>query len=173
MLAYVNETQKDKPGWVTLLGGFSYLSVTYNRTMLFKYMRKTRSKWNVLFVIGKSTHNQRIERLWRDVFEGCISLFYTMFYNLEQTGVLNPDNDIHLWCLHYVFLPIINRHLTNWRNAWVRHPLRSEGNSTPMQLWIRGLNRVWGSTSSISSEVFQVTAFSVQTTIFSTFSVVL
>jgi len=90
-----------------------------------------------------------------DVFEGCISLFYTMFYNLEQSGVLDPDNDIHLWCLHYVFLPIINRHLTNWRNAWVQHPLRSEGNSTPMQLWIRGLNRVWGSTSSISSEVFQ------------------
>jgi len=108
------------------------------------------------FLLGKSTHNQRIERLWRDVFNGCISLFYNAFYQMEQCGVLDPNNDIHLWCLHYVFLPVINRHLTNWRNAWVHHPLRSERNSTPMQLWIRGLNRVWGSNSVISREVFQV-----------------
>lgn len=35
-------------------------------------------------IVGRSTHNQRIERLWRDVFTGCISFFYS-FYSLERS----------------------------------------------------------------------------------------
>ena len=66
---------------------------------------------------GKSTHNQRIERLWRDVFSGCLSLFHEIFYFLESEHGLDPDNDHHLWCLHFVFLPIINRHLITWKNS--------------------------------------------------------
>ena len=27
--------------------------------------------------------------------------------------LLNADDDCQLWCLHFVFLPIINRHLSN------------------------------------------------------------
>jgi len=40
LAAHINETRKDKLGWVTLLGGFSYLSVTCDRTLLFEYMCK-------------------------------------------------------------------------------------------------------------------------------------
>ncbi len=35
-------------------------------------------------ITGQSTHNQRIERLWRDLFTGCISFFYSFFYFLED-----------------------------------------------------------------------------------------
>ncbi len=48
--------------------------------------------------VGLSTillpvHNQRIERLWRDVFEICLSPLYHTFYNLEEQSLLDPGDD--------------------------------------------------------------------------------
>ena len=42
---------------------------------------------------GQSVHNQRIERLWSDVFAGCVSIFYDAFYVLEDSGLLDPSDD--------------------------------------------------------------------------------
>ena len=91
------------------------------------------------FICGKSVHNQRIERLWRDVFSTCLSPFYHLFYSLEDNGVLIPDNDIDIFCLHYVFLPRINLQLNIFLQAYSRHRLRTERNRSPLQLWLSGM----------------------------------
>jgi hypothetical protein len=63
-------------------------------------------------ITGRSVHNQRIERFWRDLFSGCTSLFCNLFYHMESSGILAASNEEHLFSLHYVFQPIINRNLS-------------------------------------------------------------
>ena len=88
-------------------------------------------------ITGKSTHNQRIERLWRDVFTGVLSYFYELFHYMEEEDILDPLNDIHLGCLHCVFLPKINEHLNVWKKAWENHRMRTTKTS-PRRLWVSG-----------------------------------
>lgn len=91
------------------------------------------------FITGRSVHNQRIERLWRDVFSACTGHLYHLFYSMEEGGLLDPIDDIDLFALHFVFLPRINQQLESFKVAYSRHKLRTEHNRTPLQLWTRGL----------------------------------
>ena len=91
---------------------------------------------------GSSTHNQRIERLWRDLHQSVTKLYYRLFYHLENLQSLDPLNELHLFALHYVFLPRINRSIELFQNAWNHHSLRTMQNSSPHQLYTSGALRL-------------------------------
>ena len=89
-------------------------------------------------ITGKSVHNQRIERFWRDLFSGCICFFYNLFYYLEDTDCLDPSNVIDVFSMHHAFLPAIEHQLHVFMDTWSHHHLRTCGGSSPLQLFIRG-----------------------------------
>ena len=122
---------------------------------MFLLMHPLRGPGRGTVIVGKSVHNQRIERLWRDVFQGVLRLYYDLFSYLESINLLDASNDVHIFCLHHVFIPRINRHLNCWKEAWVKHPMRSEHNMTPEQLWTSGLLNIARSENHIAEEVFE------------------
>lgn len=87
---------------------------------------------------GRSTHNQRIERLWRDVWNGFLNVYHSLFTMLVHDGVLDCDNEMHLWALHYVYLLRINRDLRLFVNQWNHHGLRTARYMSPYQMFVRG-----------------------------------
>lgn len=93
-------------------------------------------------ITGSSTHNQRIERLWRDVHRCVVSVYSEIFYSLESEGLLDPLNEVDLYCLHYIFLPRLNKSLSEFYESWNQHNLSSEGNLSPCQLFFEGSNYV-------------------------------
>ena len=87
---------------------------------------------------GSSVHNQRIERLWRDVFRCVLTVFHQFFHYLEEKGHLNPLSDTDLYCLHVVYVQRINKALKAFANGWNHHAVTTEHSMTPIQLMTVG-----------------------------------
>ena len=66
---------------------------------------------------GKSVTNQQIEHLRRDVYYACTFKYHWLFSFMEENGILNINHDIHIFCLHYLFIPRIQKHLTDFLNG--------------------------------------------------------
>ena len=92
-------------------------------------------------IAGCSTRNQRIERLWRDVYRCVASTYHVLFHSMEAVGVLDPENDIDLFTLHCLYLPRINQSLEEFTKAWNKHPLRTERNWSPYKMWTNSVIR--------------------------------
>ena len=107
---------------------------------VWKYMLEQHQSYSAVLV-GSSTHNERIERLWRDV-QRCVSvLFADLFRQMEAEGILSCLNEVDLFCLHTVFLPRINNALDSFVESWNNHPLSTSENLTPNQLFVQGALR--------------------------------
>ena len=85
-------------------------------------------------ITGSSVHNQRAERLHRDVISGVLKSYTDEFHMMEASDLLDPLKKIHLLSLHLVLLQQINKSLQELTNQWNYHCLSIEGGSSPLQL---------------------------------------
>ena len=104
-----------------------------------QYMVTVRGPGRGSHIAGSSVHNQRIERLWRDVYRCVCSIYYELFYSMEAIGILDPTNEVDLFVLHCVFLPRINKALTEFLRAWNLHPVRTARNWSPHQIMVNSM----------------------------------
>jgi len=96
-------------------------------------------------ILGRSTQNIRIERLWRETNRTATQRFRSLLKHLEEPSVIDPDGPGWEFqaILTLIFLPIIQRALDLFRQSWDYH-LASEKSQAPIRLrndgwWLRNM----------------------------------
>ena len=59
-------------------------------------------------------------------------------FDYWRIGKLDPLNEVDIYCLHYVFKPLINAALVAFVESWNNHTISTVSNLTPNQLFIQG-----------------------------------
>ena len=91
------------------------------------------------YIRGPSVHNQRIERLHYDTTHCVLSNFIDIFISLEEQDIIDRNNIIDKLSLQFVFIPRIQDALDKFRNGWNEHPISTEKNRSPLQLFTMGM----------------------------------
>ncbi|CAD7066547.1 unnamed protein product [Tilletia caries] len=67
--------------------------------------------------------------------------YRAFFEKLEDEEYMDANSPVHLWTLHFVFLPQLNSALQHFQEVWNHHPIRTPGlrNKSPQQLFAQGI----------------------------------
>lgn len=103
------------------------------------YMIEQRGAERGSIITGSSVHNSRVERSHRDIYSGVLVFYARIFEELEDNGVLDVLDDVHMYSLHHVYIPRINNSLEEFVNQMNNRPVSTERNQSPLQMWEKGM----------------------------------
>ena len=100
---------------------------------VYRFMMMVYNDDSSCFKASSSCHNQPIERNWRDMRNSTMQPYKDFFLLLESLG-MDVDNVIHMFCLHYLFVPRINESLQEFRSSWNNHGISTERYKSPLSI---------------------------------------
>ena len=75
-------------------------------------------------ITGPSPENCRIEGLWPFVKDKVVMKFRIVFNELRTQGLFDATSKEDRFCLHVIFMPVVQEALDNFREMWNNHVIR-------------------------------------------------
>ena len=80
------------------------------------------------FRYGLSTANQRIEAWWSQLRRHKANWWMNFFKDMTTEGLFDSSNEVHLQCIRFCFLPILQKELHDTVELWNNHYIRASKN---------------------------------------------
>lgn len=78
------------------------------------------------FMYGRSTANQRIEAWWSMFRRQCSNFWINLFKDMQTAGLIDVEDPVHIECLRFCFLGLIQRDVDRMKNEWNTHHIQTK-----------------------------------------------